>query len=262
MPDYEKIKGILTVMSGCASDIETRLIPCGEGMTAGFVHIKVLEDLRSLHCGLAQQKDLADSAWTDPLCSIMMISVEGAFGSREMLDSCWFTAADTLLSALPEGSLMGRISESEFRVFLPSTVSDPEETAHMLCSRVRSCKLINRLGNVVSEEHPLTVSIGICGGDSLPAFKIHGSAYALYEAVSDNTIEVMTFRHENYERGKEDYYSLVKLSHLIEDNLFIYHFQPIVDAHTGDIFAYEALMRSDPSIALRYRACNDTQLPD
>ncbi len=33
---------------------------------------------------------------------------------------------------------------------------------------------------------------------------------------------------------------------LLEHNLFQYHFQPIVDARTGEIFAYEALMRTDP----------------
>lgn len=35
---------------------------------------------------------------------------------------------------------------------------------------------------------------------------------------------------------------------LIKKNLFRYCFQPIVDVHTGDIFAYEALMRTDPNI--------------
>ncbi len=35
---------------------------------------------------------------------------------------------------------------------------------------------------------------------------------------------------------------------LIDKNLFHYHFQPIVSAKTGDIFAYEALMRTDKSI--------------
>lgn len=35
---------------------------------------------------------------------------------------------------------------------------------------------------------------------------------------------------------------------LIERNLFLYHFQPIVNAKTGDIYAYEALMRTDKSI--------------
>lgn len=37
---------------------------------------------------------------------------------------------------------------------------------------------------------------------------------------------------------------------LIEQNLFLYHFQPIVDAATGDIYAYEALMRTDASIGM------------
>lgn len=38
------------------------------------------------------------------------------------------------------------------------------------------------------------------------------------------------------------------LNLLIERNLFFYHFQPIVNAHDGSIFAYEALMRTDPVI--------------
>lgn len=40
---------------------------------------------------------------------------------------------------------------------------------------------------------------------------------------------------------------LKKFQNLIENNLFIYHFQPIVNAKTGEIFAYEALMRTDPN---------------
>lgn len=37
---------------------------------------------------------------------------------------------------------------------------------------------------------------------------------------------------------------------LVEKNLFSYHFQPIVSAKTGEIYAYEALMRTDPSIGM------------
>lgn len=37
----------------------------------------------------------------------------------------------------------------------------------------------------------------------------------------------------------------IKLFHkLLDENLFEYHFQPIISARTGEIFAYEALMRS------------------
>ena len=42
--------------------------------------------------------------------------------------------------------------------------------------------------------------------------------------------------------------SHLPLNLLIEKNLFFYHFQPIVNAHDGSIFAYEALMRTDPVI--------------
>lgn len=37
-----------------------------------------------------------------------------------------------------------------------------------------------------------------------------------------------------------------QFSKLMDENLFTYHFQPIINAKTGDIFGYEALMRTDP----------------
>ncbi|MGN0674576.1 MAG: EAL domain-containing protein [Oscillospiraceae bacterium] len=46
----------------------------------------------------------------------------------------------------------------------------------------------------------------------------------------------------------KDYYKAFEV--LVEKNLFNYHFQPIVNAKNGDIFAYEALMRTDSSIGM------------
>ncbi len=37
---------------------------------------------------------------------------------------------------------------------------------------------------------------------------------------------------------------------ILDNNRFLYHFQPIVDAKTGEIFAYEALMRADTKQAI------------
>ena len=48
------------------------------------------------------------------------------------------------------------------------------------------------------------------------------------------------------------------VSSILDDNKITYHFQPIVDARTGKIYAYEALMRADvtpylaPPVVLRY----------
>lgn len=46
----------------------------------------------------------------------------------------------------------------------------------------------------------------------------------------------------------KEYYKTLEL--LIEKNLFQYHFQPIVNAKTGEIYAYESLMRTDASIGM------------
>ncbi len=50
------------------------------------------------------------------------------------------------------------------------------------------------------------------------------------------------------ESAPKEHYKMFSL--LIEKNLFNYHFQPIVSAKTGDIYGYEALMRTDSSIGM------------
>ena len=44
------------------------------------------------------------------------------------------------------------------------------------------------------------------------------------------------------------------VNEILDQNKINYHFQPIVDAHTGDIFAYEALMRVDTVPYVRSKA--------
>ncbi len=52
------------------------------------------------------------------------------------------------------------------------------------------------------------------------------------------------FTKDNYEYWSTRYISFQRL---MDNNLFQYHFQPIIDAKNGEIFAYEALMRTDPN---------------
>ena len=51
------------------------------------------------------------------------------------------------------------------------------------------------------------------------------------------------------ETAPGEYYKAFEL--LIEKNLFSYHFQPIVSAKNGEIYGYEALMRTDKSIGMK-----------
>lgn len=50
------------------------------------------------------------------------------------------------------------------------------------------------------------------------------------------------------QKSSKDDYKRFEL--LIEKNLFIYNFQPIIDAKTGEIYAYEALMRTTAEIGM------------
>lgn len=50
------------------------------------------------------------------------------------------------------------------------------------------------------------------------------------------------------EESPKDHYRALEM--LVDKNLFLYHFQPIINARTGEIFGYEALMRTDSTIGL------------
>ncbi len=58
------------------------------------------------------------------------------------------------------------------------------------------------------------------------------------------------------ETSTKDFYKPFQL--LIEKNLFMYHFQPIVNAKNGEIYAYEALMRTDENIGMTPKNILDT----
>ena len=61
--------------------------------------------------------------------------------------------------------------------------------------------------------------------------RIRNSKFAIYSYAYDSLDE----------KEKEDYGIVTKI---LDENLFDYHFQPIINARSGDIYAYEALMRA------------------
>lgn len=67
--------------------------------------------------------------------------------------------------------------------------------------------------------------------------------YAVFEAKNSSSPVPVKFNDENYATSAFDFKKIQVFNSIVDRNLLSYHFQPVVDAHTGDIFGYEALMR-------------------
>lgn len=73
---------------------------------------------------------------------------------------------------------------------------------------------------------------------------IRYSDFALYKVKHQVKGEINEFNKKEYDEESFLLHDKEELNKLIDGQLIEYAFQPIVDAHTGKIFAYEALMRS------------------
>lgn len=67
--------------------------------------------------------------------------------------------------------------------------------------------------------------------------------FAMYQIKNSSKGSIGEFSMQSYAKNSFLLQSKEDLNHLIDDRLVRYVFQPIVDAHTGEVFAYEALMR-------------------
>lgn len=68
--------------------------------------------------------------------------------------------------------------------------------------------------------------------------------FAMYKVKRTTKGEFEEFDRGSYDRESYLLRDKEELNRLIDDRLVDYHFQPIVSAETGEVFAYEALMRS------------------
>ena len=71
------------------------------------------------------------------------------------------------------------------------------------------------------------------------------SDFAAYDAKSSASAAPVVFNKESYTTSANDFKKIQVFNTVIDENRIHYNFQPIVDAGTGEIFGYEALMRPE-----------------
>ena len=62
------------------------------------------------------------------------------------------------------------------------------------------------------------------------------------ERIRNSKFAIYSYAYDSLDEKEKEDYSLV--ARILDENLFDYHFQPIINVKTGEIYAYEALMRA------------------
>ncbi len=153
--------------------------------------------------------------------------------------------AETLKHSNNDSCFIGRVSESEFMVI--NYYDSPDDIGSTINqATAKFYGAMNTYNGRRVKNYIIEVNAGCI--EAMPGWE---GTLATFSKLAGNEMYLNRLngnveRQTNKTKLPVDYYKSFEL--LIDKNLFSYHFQPIIDAHTGEIVAYEALMRPDRSI--------------
>lgn len=115
---------------------------------------------------------------------------------------------------------------------------------------VAECIISDNFGQAIQTEqtHSLDLHAGLAlypdESDTLRGLLSYAE-FALFETQHNARNAITRFSMEDFARKKDEYRDEQLLNTILGENRLTYHFQPIVDAHSGSIVGYEALMRNE-----------------
>lgn len=163
--------------------------------------------------------------------------------------------SEALQLSNPMNSMLARISENEFVVL---NIEDPAVDIGEIITRAVSVffGITESYNADLEKDYFVEVNCGCTvvepgwDGDLNSFIKVaNGELYL--NRLKSGISPVLKER-----KTSEDMYRMFDL--LIQRDLFIYHFQPIINARTGEVYAYEALMRTNGEIRMNPTEILDT----
>lgn len=154
------------------------------------------------------------------------------------------SAADALRYYSPEQTLIARMSGDEFYVLLSgySSREEVQEVIYRLEEGVRHATFLLPNHSRIN----LRASAGVAWyPDHATSYEklLKYADFAMYQVKNTTKGEFGEFDLERYKRDSYLIHNQEEINRLIDQELVTFHFQPIVDARTGTVFGYEALMR-------------------
>lgn len=141
----------------------------------------------------------------------------------------------------PHNAFAGRTSTNEMCLLVTDTYEEG-------CKKYAD-KIYRSLSEVLSAMDNSEYIHIYCGyalfndRDSDASAMLAAADYAAYEAKTSGVSAPVKFEQANYVLRAQDFEKIQVFNVITSENRIDYHFQPVVDASTGEVFGYEALMR-------------------
>ena len=183
--------------------------------------------------------------------ALLMIDLDNLKGindrfGHDLGDQYIRQAGRCFLSSVPDSTLCARLSGDEFYIFFYGYPDQDAIRAHIrtLFDTMNETTLLLPDGG----ELKLRASCGVAWypqNAATPSVLMQYADFAMYQVKRGQKNGVAEFSRELYEQENNSALRRQEFSTLVEKALVSYHFQPIVNARTGAVYAYEALMRVD-----------------
>lgn len=160
-------------------------------------------------------------------------------------DKYIYGTAHKLESCAPPNSIISRMSGDEFYLFLYgyNNREHAQEDINKIWSGIKTA-LFPLPDN---PDFHIRASMGYSWyPEDATTYEqlIHFADFAMYTVKHNTKGEMCQFDQTEYEQKSYLLHNREDFNNLIENKMVDYHFQPIINARTGEVFAYEALMRS------------------
>ena len=146
----------------------------------------------------------------------------------------------------PKGTLCSHISGDEFNILFYGYENQNAIREEISKLKKKIASRIIRLPD--GQEFHLSISGGIAwypeDSNSLGVMRKHAD-FAMYQVKQSEKGRIAEFDQQVYEEKFRDSQIRKEFHRFVKEELVTYYFQPIVSARTGEIKAYEALMRAE-----------------
>lgn len=143
----------------------------------------------------------------------------------------------------PHNIFAGRTASNEFSVLITETYEDGcRRLADKICGGIQ--EMLS--GMPGGEKGSVRVFCGYAcfsGTDNDTGTILAHADFAAFDAENSGALAPVAFSGDDYELKAQEFKKVQVFEQIIENSYIDYHFQPIVNARTGEIFGYEALMR-------------------